>query len=835
MNWLLRLLGSNAGDIPEDARAELVWENLPSSWGVFLLLAFVVGIAWLVLWLYRRETVPDRPPREKWIRRALAALRLATLATLLFIFLGPAIRVNRRDVLKPNIVVLRDASTSMAEKDKYVDDRSANQAATALDTSVKKLRNEPPARAELVNAILAEDDHRLQRELEKLGNLRAFDFSDSLTRVDKFGQLVGDNDPNSLDNLTNDVTTTREPLPPLVPNGPASDIFSALREGLNDKQTAAIVLFSDGQHTAGGALAEAARDAKAKKIPLLVVGTGDPTPPRNLSISDLYADPQVWKDDPFELQATITSEGVGPETVEVEFYELGGFGDGAGGVEDGSETSIETRTVQLPEEDGPLRLSFRHSPGKPGRHAYGVRVVPIEDEHRTEDNAAPAPAIVKVLDNQAKVLLIAGGPSWEYRNLSVLLTREKFIEVSCWLQSIDDGRAQAGNQAINELPETKEDLFAYDVIMMLDPDPTEFSPEWIELLKEFVREHAGGVLYQAGPRYAGRFLGGDDTGAVRDLLPVRLGDVADLEVQTMLSVSNQELPIRPFPANADHPILRFYQDSDQNTRRWQTLPGVYWSFPAEEAKPAAKVLLERRGGGLERPLIVSGRFGSGRTAYLGFTGTWRWRPIGRENEFYNSFWVQTARWLVEGRAMEGRRRGTIETEQQRYQVGDRVQIVGKLKDEQFNPLEDAEVLGTLKLPNGDTQDLALKAVPNQPGRYQSTAIAQMPGPHFLAIELDSRDGPPTRMEIDFAVTLPQVETRAVWLNEPQLRELAEISGGSYYNVSTAAKLYEAIPNRTRVLETQGPATPIWDNLRILLFLVLLLALEWWFRKRYKLL
>lgn len=825
MQWLLKLLGSK-GDIPEGARAELVWENLPSSWGVFVLIAVVAALAWFVLWLYRRETVPDAPSREKWIRRALAALRLGTLATLVLIFLGPAVRINQRDVLKPNIVVLRDASSSMSERDKYLDSASAKRTAKAMDTSVKNLRTNPPTRAEVINRILEKDEHRLQKELEKLGNLRAFDFSDALTRIDQFGE-------DASESTTNDLSEAKAPLPPLDPTGPSSDIAGAIREGLTDRQTAAIVLFSDGQHTAGGSLADTAREAKSRNVPILVVGAGDTTPPRNLSVSDIYADPQVWKEDPFELQVTLNAEGLGAETVEVEFFEISGFDEVGGGA--GNETVLENRTVQLPAEDGPTRLSFKHNPVKPGRHAYSVRVVPVENEHREEDNTAPAPAIVKVLDNQAKVLLISGGPNWEYRNLSKLLIREKFIEVSCWLQSIDEGRAQIGNIALTELPDTEKKLFDYDVVIMIDPDPTEFSPEWLDLLKEFVREHAGGLLYLAGPRYAGRFLGNDDTEKIRDLLPIRFGDGADLEVETMLSVNSQQWPIRPFPANADHPVLRFYQDRDQNTRRWQTLPGVYWSFPGEEAKPAAKVLLERRGGGTGRPLIVSGRFGSGRTAYMGFTGTWRWRSIGRENEFYNSFWVQITRWLIEGRAMEGRRRGTIEADQDRYQIGDRVQIIGNLKSEEYAPLDLAEVRGTLKTPDQDSEDLILKAVPNQPGRYQATAIPRQTGAHFVTIELESRDGPPTQMELDFSVTLPQVETRAIWLDRTRLKEIADISGGAYFDVSAASELYKNVPNRTRVLETQGPSKPIWDNWRILLFLLLLLGLEWFFRKRFKML
>ena len=817
--WIARLLGAEDLETGGDARVELVWENLPSSWGVFVLIAGVVGIGWLVWCLYRREVVPDSPRGARWLRRFLALLRLGTLLTLLFIFLGPAIRLNRRDTLKPNVILLRDASASMAEVDSYQGDGDAARAAAVLGRRSSDLRATPVSRAELVNKVLAAEDHRLQNELSRLGNLHAFDFAQAVERIDR----ADEDATNGTD------TVALEPLPPLDPRGTATDLHQALREGLSDKQAAAIVVFSDGQHTAPGDLAGIATEARARKVPLLVVGVGDPVPPRNLMVGDLYADPHVWKDDPFELQVTLRAEGVGQETVEVEFFEIVGQGEGA------AETVLETRAVPLPADDGPVRLTFRHTPTEPGRRFYSVRTADLPNERRVDDNQSPAPAMVRVLDNEAKVLLVAGGPMWEYRNLQVLLTREKFIHVSCWLQSIDDGRAQAGNDSIQELPRSKKDLFEYDVIIMLDPDPSEFTPEWMALLKEFVREHAGGLLYLAGPRHAGDFLADASTRDLRDLLPVQLGDVEDLSVQAMLSINTQEWPLRPVSANADHPMLRFYADTEHNLERWRTLPGTYWSFPAEDAKPAAKTLLERRSVGAGRPLLVAGQYGSGRTAYLGFSGTWRWRPIGRDNEFYNSFWVQAVRWLVEGRAMEGRRRGTIDTEQDRYQVGERVQLTAQLKTEQYEPLEEESVKAALAVPGRDNEEIALKAVPNQPGRYQATLIAKAPGAHRLTLELPNREGDATRLEKDFSVTLPLVETRAVWLNKPVLRTLAEQSGGRYFEIDETAKLIDFVPDRTRVLETQGPANPLWDNWRLLAFLVFLLGLEWALRKRYKLL
>ncbi len=67
---------------------------------------------------------------------------------------------------------------------------------------------------------------------------------------------------------------------------------------------------------------QAASLAKKRGVPLFIVGVGDPTRPRNLSIQQIYADPQVWKSDPFELQAVLRAQGFDGEEVKVELVEI---------------------------------------------------------------------------------------------------------------------------------------------------------------------------------------------------------------------------------------------------------------------------------------------------------------------------------------------------------------------------------------------------------------------------------------------------------------------------------------------------------------------------------
>jgi hypothetical protein len=220
---------------------------------------------------------------------------------------------------------------------------------------------------------------------------------------------------------------------------------------------------------------------------------------------------------------------------------------------------------------------------------------------------------------------------------------------------------------------------------------------------------------------------------------------------------------------------------------------------------------------------------------MGFGGTWRWRKPGGNAEFFNRFWLQATRYLVEGRSLEGKRRGIVETDRTRYEVGQRVQITARLNDAAFAPLDRPEVTAALRAPGGRPEAVKLRQLPNQPGRFEATVTPREPGRHVLAVDLADESAAPAAIETTFFVSLPRVELTRTWLDKPLLVELAEASGGRYFEVDQLERLPQHVPDRRRVLDVQSKPIPIWDTSRLLLLLAGLLTVEWAVRKRFKLL
>ncbi len=827
MRDLLHWFGFDQESIPEDAEVSFNFANLPESWRVFVFLAVIVLIGWVVYKVYQKEN--DSCP--KGIKRLLFFLRLSVCLVLGVIFLEPSVTYTQSRSLRPIIKILRDSSQSMNINDGYATDESAKSVSSVLKKSIDEVRSIKPSRVEIINTAINANESEFLIKLRDKGRIKVLDFGEKPVEVDVADKKTTDQQVNDEDESGELLSIS---LPDLIAKGVGTDLSKAIDESIEESLTSSLIIFTDGQHNTSSDLEDAVNLAKLRKIPLYFVGVGDPDRPRNITVSNVYADPQVWNNDPFQIQAVINSEGLDNDQVKIELVEIEKTETG-----EDNEKIIAEKNVALSSENERIKIDFIHTPKTPGGKLFTVRAEVIEGESNIDDNSPPSPTRVNVLDDNAKVLLVSGGPSWEYRALVRLLTREKMVNLSCWLQSLDDGRLQQGNTPISSLPVTREKLFEYDVIIMLDPDPSEFNDEIINLYKNFVSEHSGGFLYMPGPVNAGKFLSDSRTSSVIDLLPVSLGDVGGMEVSGLLSLNNREWPLTIVAANADQPIMRFYEDPQKTLAQWKKLPGTYWSFPALEAKPATKVLIEHsdptlRKKEIPRPLLVTGQFGTGRTTYLGFDGTWRWRTKGLDAEFFKRFWVQTTRYLVEGRSLAGKRRGQIETERFQYQIGDKIRLTATLREKNFEWMNDEKVKGILTYPNGEKKEVLFDLLQNQKGIYETTVVAVNEGAYDVLIELEGDNNEMVNVKSNFMVVFPFQEIKETWLDRDKLKAIAVSTGGAYYNPDEIATIPDALPDLSRKLSYDSPPMPIWDNRIVFILLVLLLIFEWAFRKKYKL-
>lgn len=808
--WL-RILGVDTARIPDGARAEVVFLHAPSSWHALLALAAVGAGIWLVLHLYRKE---GGSCSRGW-RHGLAGLRIASVAVLLLAILGPVLAVSLESTVEPYVLLLLDDSQSMSIRDPYADADAAARTARVLGIDPDALRADPPRRADVVDTLLQRDNGAFLRALSGRGRVRVLSYSDRV----RFRQLVG-----VPPTLPGETMEEAPPVPPLVPEGAYTNTARGIREALAGAAgvpVAGVILVTDGVTTAGGSPLEAAMQARGQGAPVFAIGIGDPSPVRNVRVMEVAAPARLFRGDPLLIRTTLSAEGFAGETIPVELLRR----DAMTG---GEAVLLGREMVTIPQDRRPVQTEFRLVLEEPGEAGFLVRVPPQENETLLDDNERGVE--VDVLREQARVLLIAGGPSWEYRHLRNMLIRDTTIDVSCWLQTLDPVMRQEGNTVITALPAEPAALFEYDAILLLDPEPTDFDEAWIDMLGAFLREHAGGMLFVAGGANTFSFLNLPRTQGIRDLLPVRFDDDEAEVLRGIGQTVRTGWPIRIRAAGVDHPVLRLGIPAQEAQAVWERRPVVFGSYPAREVKPGAQLLVDHPDPaffieGRGRPLLVAGQYGPGRTLYLGFPGTWRFRSIAEG--VVERFWVQSIRFLMEGRLAGGQRQGRLMTDADVYGVGQPVRVHATVYDAAFQPLEEASLTLTLTPEGAEPETVTLRPIPERPGSYEGHALARVPGAQRMEMPIP---GAPEPIRHTYAVEMPQVEFADPRLDEAALRELTRVGGGAYLPVDEWEALAGMLPDRREVIRIPGRPVPLWDTNRLLLLLVLLLSLEWGIRK-----
>lgn len=622
--------------------------------------------------------------------------------------------------------------------------------------------------------------------------------------------------------------------------GRATNLARVIRKVLEGStggaEVAALVLVTDGQHNAPEDYLAAADEASERRVPILVLGVGDASKERRIDVASVRANERVWRADPFELKALIQAKGYQGRAAKVQLYEreIGETGDGK---------ILDSKDVSLPADDGQETIVFKHTPQKEGDFSYTVKIETTDDA--SVEGRREAATVVTVVRDQAKVLLIAGSPTWEYRIVQVLLTRDKTIDLSCWLQTIKD-MPQEGDTKLEAMPVSKEDLAKYDVVLLFDPDPADFrvgtgGSKWSDVIKSFV-DNGGGLLYMPGPKHAGRFMTDEATSGIADVLPVRFDEAGNLLKDYLSEKYNEPFSLDVVKANLDHPLLRFDADDTKTAQRWNAMPPMFWSFPALEEKRGSKTLLSRTTGKGDRPLLVVGPPTTGRTVYAGLNGTWRWRRLGKDGEFFNRFWIQSVRYLVEGRLMGSQQRGSILVPNDEYPAGEKIKFTATLRTPQGEPLAEAQVPAELRLVEDKTPlaRTVLKAVKDKPGEYEGEFAATVQGTNRISIEMaGAKPGETVELKSrNFRVESVDIELQNRRLNRAALTDIAERSSGQYkggyFDVNQMTQLVAAVPNRGTEKVVPGRPIDLWDTNRLIFILALLLTIEWGARKRFKL-
>ena len=825
MDELLHLLARWRG-IPVEPGQELRFEfaRFPSGGlGLLVLLGLALAVGAVVL-VYRR----DAHSRPLAVQLLLAALRALAIAAVVAVLLEPSLVAIQRQTRPGHVLLLVDASQSMAQKDGW-----RRPEAQPLADGWRALGIADPraaSRLDLAKALLGHGDGELLRRLAQRNEVQLYAFAGALEQL----PLLPPPAPPA-DAVAAPPSPPRLDLARLRADGRASNLGGALRTALDRSRSAeiaAVVFVTDGRRNAGPQGAEIARLLGQRKIPhVFALGVGDPSATQSVQLTRFEAPAKVFQRDPFEARATVLAQGLDAAVAAVRLLRID---------DKGQEQVVRTQQVTLPAEGGELAVEWKDLVADaPGRFTYRAEIAPPDGEPLVAERHART-AAVEVLGERLRLLLVAGGASHEFQILRNLLLRDKTIDVACWLQSADPKFPQDGDDGarIERLPEERAEFDPYDVVVLLDPDSTRLTPRFCQHLQQHVVEGGCGLWWVAGEKFTLDALRPTAaTAPLADLLPV----VPDIEAADRGGVGVGRAFRLPWPLQLAPEgeeglgarLTRLLDDRDGSRALWQRLPGQRFFFPAAASKPVATVLAEHGGpdqrrNGRGMPVFAVQNVGAGRVVWSGFDETYRWRAL--YEAAYNRFWVGGARYLFEGRAQAGNARLRLFVSDDAIDLGDAVELTAEAKDEALQPLvadsfavvveRDGEAPETLQLPpaEGAPGGYALRFRPQRLGAYRVRAADKQGRAAEAVFQVVAaqyeREGPMDRAELAAVTAAPGGEL----CDTPQ-QLLAAV---------------ERIPSRTAT-DTWRTPHPLWDGWPTIAFVLAVLAVEWVLRKRSNLL
>jgi len=601
--------------------------------------------------------------------------------------------------------------------------------------------------------------------------------------------------------------------PLVTPAGDRTLLGSALRqvsEGLRGQRIAAVVVVTDGRtQDTEPTVVDTARALAAlhgEPFPVFTVGVGTTDVARDIDVVRVLGPRAARKDDQVTLTAVVSTQGFEGD-VDVLLHR--------------GDTLIRTTRTRLAPGDGPQSIPITFTPDTEGSFQYRISIPTQPDETNTDNNLARHPLTVK--DQKSKLLLVAAQPTYFYRYLKNALVVDPTIQLSCMLQSADPDFHQEGNIRITHYPETRKDLFAYDVVIFADVDPGAFSPEQLKDLKAFVAQFGGGFIFVAGQLYPAEVWAGTP---VEDLLPVFLaaGGGAD-----PLATRNLREPFQPrlTEQGLAHGITRLADTEEESHAIWSAFPGCYWYAPVSRAKRGAHVLAEHPYDRDEQgpmPLLVLWRHDLGRVLYCGVDGTWRWRFwVG--DVYFNRFWVQAANFVGTYRVLGSGGRVQLTTDREDYTLGDRIYVEAQVFDASYQPTSDDAIAARIEVQGAKPKPVRLVRAKGSAGMFEGSFVADHPGSGMVTLDLGSDQD-----SRSFTVALPQSEFRHTTLDAKTLEDIANATQGEFLRLHEISQLAERIEAAGQEITTEIQ-DPVFDAPLIVILFLAIACTEWWLRKR----
>jgi uncharacterized membrane protein len=771
------------------------WNNL--IWGApeWLPAVILLGGAALVVIVFSLRRIPRNQP----IRIITTTLKTVAVALLLLCLLEPLYSGLRPRPGANLFLVIADNSQSMLVSDHRQDQNRAEQLAPLLSPE-------------------ADWQVRLNQDFD----VRYYQFDSRLEAVE---------DLQGMDHA-----------------GLHSNIYQVLQSAsarFAGRPLAGIILLTDGNTTDSLAPGQSFRDLP----PVYPVVVGSDVAPGDIRISLKTVQQTNFELAPITVTAEVTGDRCQGRQVRVELVNE-------------QDEVIETQQLAIKTDGEPQEVRFQWNPQESGICFYRLRVAEAEDRRAMLDEATLENNELSFLVDRGggpyRILYVSGRPNWEYKYLRRAIHDDEEINLVGLIRIAKrepkfDFRSRAG-ESTNPLfrgfdnddedaeqydqpvlvrfgtkdaeelrdgfPRSADQLFQYDALVFDDVEAEMFTQEQLTLVREFVSHRGGGFLMLGGQE---SFASGNyDRSPLEDLLPVYIN-------ATNKRGESSRFRMQLTREGWLEPWVRIKPSELEENKRIDMMPAFRTVNLVQRNKPGAVVLAEVRDSeGQILPALVAHEFGHGRTAAMLIGDFWRW-GLSREdpsNEDMSKSWRQMLRWLV----ADVPHRVDIDVQPQPEKGANTRAIIVTVRDEEYQPLDNARIQLAITPPDGTEVLLEAQASNRLPGTYQVAYVSRQVGAYRVEARVTGPDGHLLDARVAGWTSEPAAaEFQQLVPNRQLLDSLAAETGGEVVEGNALARFARQLPHRDFEI-TEPWISPLWHQTWIFLVAIGLLCGEWGLRR-----
>ena len=617
-----------------------------------------------------------------------------------------------------------------------------------------------------------------------------------------------------------DAASTATPPPP--PNGTASNILPAVSQILQDaaaagESLAGIIVLSDGRQTLNSSPADLdslGLRARSRNTAIHTVAIGTDVPPPDLALIQPRASLTAFAGQPLRIPFALKSTGLDPIRPAVTLRDADG-------------KSLASLTLELP--PGKTVAATFEIKAPPASAHWSIDTPVIAGEVRSSNNKAAIN--IRILESKTRVFLVEGAPYWDSKFLAQLLRQQPHMDVHS-VHRLSDERyfridsGEAKNEETNQpvFPNTLDELARYDLIVFgknIDPF---LSPERAEMLRAYVRDRGGAVLFSRGKASTASLA------ALEPLEPVvwATATTADFRFTPTRDGEAAGLFGQALPA--------------PDASLWAALPTLRDGRQIALVKPFTRVLAEgvpEQGAGSgsgnsgKFPVLLVRRYGQGVTGLVNGDGLWKWDffPEARElGNCYEDFWTQLIQWMASYSEFLPGQDFSLRLPASRGELGCTLAATLSYRGSGAAP----QPLIVITDPAGTVTKASPAAIPDPSGRplWRASFTPDKPGLWTLKLSDPRPDAPPTP-EVLFTVPSPPQEADDLSPDPAFLESLAQTAAGQAIQPAAFSALLKArlVKHPPATLDAGAVWAPSWNSALVALIIAALFASEWFLRRR----